>query len=483
MPNDKFEVKMIYPTMTGDNVPKSWFIHDNFEDDPRVRLDEKVSGDNSRGYHLDDNSMVRFTVSADSNDTDIGCDNDFAESTTRGYVYKKNDWMGRANSGVEFTGFFKASDSGPTDNPVIMKGPTGEHHSNTKCCSGSSHMLHTGGEAEDINDRIAMRFSKEMWHVDYHTRSDYKIIPNETWSINDNKWYGIKYIIYKKTINNVKDVMVEAYLNPNADKQSWKKIMTTTGKWGSNGDDCGGSKDDPLAFGNSRMMIRWDYRDGSDIRFRDVSIRAIDPNANFEPDPVNPPTNEPTTTTFRSILRLQRNINSALSLCDFGGLSVFFDISDSATYIVRTIGDSDFTDHRTIIGERANPAGGSGMKTNIVKEAWFLLRKVGTPAGTCRAKIWDTNGIEKYSSVNTITCTTLGTSFGSYSVFDMSTNTYTMQNGDRIGVQYTGNSEVDYIEIKARDPGDGSTGSYYGHFTDGAWGDITSRDTVMQLWG
>ncbi len=485
MPNDQFEVKMIYPTISGTNIPKSWFIADGFKSDPRVRMDDtSVSGNGNDGYHFGDNSSLRFTVSADSKDTDIGCDNDFDASTIRGYVYKPNDWMAEPNSGVEMTGFYKMSNSGPKDNPIIMKGPTGEHHSNTDCCSGASHMVHIGGVDEDIEDDIAMRFSKEMWHVDYFTRSDYQAIPNETWSISDNIWFGVKYIIYKTIVNNVKSVTLEAWLNPNGDKQTWKKVFTTTdqGGWGDSGDECNGEKDDRLAFGNARMMWRWDYRDGSDIKFKWMSIRPINPTGDFGEDPTSPPTNTPTVTTFRSTMKLQRSINSNRIGCGVGGEQVFYEIGSGGTMVERFLCDNTAQDYRTRIAQEANPVGGSSMVGKIPLETGFEIRKIGTPTGTCRAKIWNAAGVQQYQSTNTITCTSLPSSFdGILEFFDMSTNTYAIQNGDRIGVEYTASSDPsNCIALRCKDPGDGSTNTYYAYYQNdiSTWGKITSRDTI-----
>lgn len=494
MPNDKFGIKMIYPSISGTDIPKAWFIYDGFSSDKRVRLDERVSGNNNDGYKLSSNEKVRLTVCADTQDVDIGCSADFTKATLRGYVYKSNDWMAKANSGVEMTAYFKMSsidqsDSTVKGNPIIMKGPTGEHHSNTDCCSGASHMIHIGGLGEDWENDLAMRYSKEMWHVSYHTRSDYKAINGETQSFLDMGWVGFKYIIYKKTVNNVKSVVVETWINNNADKQSWKKALVTTdtGGWGDDGDECNGRKDDRLAFGNARMMLRWDHRDGSDLRFKNVSIRPINPYAEFDEDPTLPDTNVPTVTTFRSTLKLLRNINSDTGQgCGVPGNQIFFEINATTNLIERFLSNHTDHDYRTIVAQEANPAGGSSMVGDKPLEARFEIRKVGTPAGTCRAKIWDSTGVEKYASTNTITCTSLPATFdGILETFDMSTNTYQIQSGDRIGIQYTASTDPDNcISVRARDPGDGSTGTYYAYYNSNTntWGKITSRDLVCQLW-
>jgi len=489
MVNDKFDVKQIYPSKSTATTPKSWFIENGFQNNDRVRLNEGVSGNETDGFKLDDNSKVRFTVCADDKDTDIGCTNDFTKSTSRGYVYKTNDWMGEANSGVEMTGFYKTTFAGPKDNPIIMKGPTGEHHSNTDCCSGSAHMIHIGGEDEDINNQIAMRFSKEMFHVNYHTRSDYQTIPGETWSILDNKWYGVKYIIYKKTINNIKSVVLEVWLNANADKQTWKKVFTTTdsGGWGSGGDQCNGKKDDPLAFGNSRMMWRWDHRDGSDTRFKWLSIRQIDPNADFGPiDPNNPPTSQPTTSTIRATLKLQRNINSTTGIgCGVSGNQVFYEVSGTANAIERFLVNATDQGYRTRIGQRANPAGGSTLKNGAIKEAMWEIREIGSAPGNISCKIWNNAGAVVYTSPTTVTASSLPSTFdGILTSFDFSTNTYNMANGDRVGLQYTSSSdENNCVAVRCRDPGDGSSATYCVAYNEstGVWSDFETRDCICQM--
>ncbi len=490
MVNDKFGIKEIFPSKSTATTPKAWFIENGFQNNDRVRLDEGVSGNATDGFKLDDNSKVRFTVAADDKDSDIGCSNDFTKSTSRGYVYKPNDWMGEANSGVEMTGYYKTTFAGPKDNPIIMKGPTGEHHSNTDCCSGSAHMIHIGGANENINNQIAMRFSKEMYHVHYITRSDYKTIPGETWSILDNKWYGVKYIAYKKTINNVKSVVLEVWLNANADKQTWKKVFTTTdsGGWGDGGDQCNGRKDDPLAFGNARMMWRWDHRDGADTRFKWLSIRQVDPNGSFgEPDPTKPDTSTPTTTTIRSTLKLRRNINSMTGQgCGVPGNQVFYEIPSGSNQIERFLCDSSDQGYRTIIAQESNPAGGSSLGTGIVKEALWEIREVGTAPGSISCKIWNAAGVEVYTSPTSVTASSLPSTFdGVLTSFDFSTNTYTIQRGDRIGLQYTASSdENNCVGVRCREPGDGSTGTYYASFNNdtNAWSAFENRDTLCQLW-
>src|SRR5688572_27561612 len=175
---------MLYPTKSGST--NSWFISDGFEDSPRVRLDESVSGNNTDGFQLNDNSKVRFSVAADNQDVDIGCGGDFDERVAKGFTHKSNDWKN-----VEFTAFYKVTFWGPEDNYIVMKGPTGEHHSDTDCCTGSSYNTYVLHETSNVTTE----YSKEMWHVNYDRRGT-GAIPGENYSIFSHGWFGMKYVHY-----------------------------------------------------------------------------------------------------------------------------------------------------------------------------------------------------------------------------------------------------------------------------------------------
>lgn len=475
MPNDKFGIKMLYPNAT--DTSKNWFIKDGFEDDSRVRLDEGVKGNGTDGYRLDDNSKVRFSVAA-IKDTDIGCKNDFSASEKRGYVYKSTDWKQ-----VEQTCYFKLSYAKPTDNSIIMKGPTGEHHSNTDCCSGSAYQVRLMH-----GSTMPTEFAKEMWHVNYTTKGN-KSSGLSGFSIEDNVWFGAKFIHFIS--QDGKTVKLECWINQNADKQTWKKVNSITdgGNWGSKGDDCNGDNDQILLFGNARMMLRWDFRDGSDIKFKWYSIREINPFGTFDDkpdDPVNPPTNIPDIVNFRSTLKIQRDMNYNFSNCLLTGEQEFWGFTfdaDDELQLTRDFCNCVTDDFRTRIGQKATS--GSGLLGHIPKRVEFVLRKNGTPSGNVDARIYDVNGVLKYTSP-AITANSLPTEFyadenspPNVTSFDFDTNTRTIVAGDRIVVNYTGTDSNNNISLWLREPGDFSSGTHYTYYSadTGTWGDgFTDRD-------
>lgn len=466
LPNDILGIKMLYPTKTGST--NSWFISDGFEDDPRVRLDENVSGNNSSGYSLDDNSKVRFSVAADTQDTDIGCENNFALSSQRGYVNKSNDWKN-----IEMTGFFIATFMRPTDNYIVMKGPTGEHHSDTTCCSGSSYnsyMLQT--------NPVATEFAKEMWHVNYDRRGTANI-PGENYTILGHGWFGMKYVHYVTDNDTVK---LEIWYNPNGDGQTWKLANSTedTGGWGDEGDVCGGDEDHIHNYGNARMMWRWDFRDGSDIKFKNLSIREIDPFSDFDnpTDPTNPPTNPPSLSTFTSNLKLQRHINYSTASCGPGGTNAFYD--NIALTPTGALGITKFYYDTIGIGEYAVNSS-SEMVGHILHSLEIPLRKTGSPAATptVKAKIFDSGHNLIYTSPTTFDPTTFSTSFVT-KTFDFSANTRVFVSGDTVEIEVDETtSSTDYVQVAYTTTLKTNSSLYY--WEDGARFNDTTRELICKM--
>ena len=475
LPNDKFGVKMIYPNRAGQEN-KNWFIHDNFEDDPRIRMDENVSGNNTDGYRLDDNGMVRLAVFAE-NERETTCKNDFPTSFKRGWVSRDTDWKM-----VEMTGFYKLTKAEPRDNEIIMKGPTGEHHSNTDCCSGSSYQVRIG-----LENPVNTEFAKEMWHVNYSGKN-LKNISGENYTVLGHGWFGVKYMMYPITVSGKKSVKLECWYNKNGDKQTWKKVneYIDGGGWGSKGDKCNGANDQILAFGNARMMWRWDHRDGNDLRFKWLSIREIDPQKQFDEtpsDPVNPPTTNPTTTIIHSTLKLYRNVN-----CDEGpGCGALADTNiyeievGTGTQLQRLLVNHTDQSFRDKCMQKVHNSG-SSLNKKIPKIFMAEVKKIGTPSGNISGVIIDRFGVTR-TTVN-ISANTLPTSFGSLTTFSMGSNTYSLQVGDRIGVQYLGTDPDNCVAVNIKNPGDGSTATQNSTYNDSTnvWTDFPTRDMYCQVW-
>ncbi len=444
LPNDELGSKMIYPTSTRSGIAKSFFMKDGWDDSPRARLDEKVSGNNTDGYKLDDNSKVRISFSADSKDTDIGCDNDFTASAKRGYVYKSNDWKN-----VELTVYFKVSNWSPIDNYIVMKGPTGEHHSDSHCCSGSSYngyFLH--------DNPTSTEFAKEMYHVNYDRRGTKKI-PGINYSILGHGWFGAKWVHYISADKS--SAVSEIWYNGDGNGQNWilANKTTDTGGWNDGGDSCNGKKDQILLWGNARMMIRWDFRGGSDIKFKKLSIREIDPFAQFNENPVdpnNPGTNTPTVSTIISNLKLQWHVNYYDgNLC--AGLGAIKAFEETTQDVAIALINNSTEDYRTRAACYCVNSS-SQIKCTPVAFDIPLSRNSSTSASLVSAKIWSSNNTVRYTSPTTYAQSSLP-AYPSYAIksFDFSSNTYEIQPTDKIGIEYldttTGEEVYHYRDLNS----------------------------------
>jgi len=68
--------------------------------------------------------------------------------------------------------------------------------------------------------------------------------------------------------------------------------------------------------------------------------------------------------------------------------------------------------------------------------------------------------------------------------FDFSTNTYTMQTGDRICVEYDGTDDDNYVQagVRASEPGEGDGSNSVLSYFNGSWFDSVSRDLACTIY-
>jgi uncharacterized protein YjbI with pentapeptide repeats len=134
---------------------------------------------------------------------------------------------------------------------------------------------------------------------------------------------------------------------------------------------------------------------------------------------------------------------------------------------------------RPINTEFVSPASqliGKQMDTMIIK-----LKKTGLPTGTAQVGIFNTDlSVKKLFGTKDVA--TLTGTYTDYS-FNLSSELYTIQSGDRIGVKFTGGNATVNIAImrdtNATDPFDGIN-SYHTYY-DTAWRNATANDLYMVL--
>ncbi|AEI63146.1 F5/8 type C domain-containing protein [Corallococcus macrosporus] len=153
---DKFGVKMLYPTRSGG---EQWFLADNATSDKRFDPQNTISR-NSDGSWKMKNSKVRmsvFTSTGYSASKIPTYDRDVLAS--RGYMQAANDWRN-----IEMTGFIKVNSVSDVSDNFAWYARGGKHNDNHSGCEGSSYKgsLHYDGR---------VRWQKETWHVSYDARA------------------------------------------------------------------------------------------------------------------------------------------------------------------------------------------------------------------------------------------------------------------------------------------------------------------------
>jgi len=196
------------------------------------------------------------------------------------------------------------------------------------------------------------------------------------------------------------------------------------------------------------------------------------------------PTTPPSITTFTASLKLQWHINYDDGVgCGVGGLQTVY--SNSTPDQPAAMSDTAKWDNQIRVAEKVISSS-SPLRNIVIKQVAVPMKRVGSPGSTplITLKIW-TGTTVKYTSGTTIDPSTLDTDYpddlGSYSTFDCSDNTYIMQTGDRVGVEYLGTSEDNYVKCSWRATTSGGP-NYESEYELGSWHDKSGRDMIMIVW-
>jgi hypothetical protein len=251
---DKFGVKMIHPTKSSG---QQWFMNmADADSDSRFDPKETITM-NSDGSWKMKNDQVRMNVfTSNGYHPERITTYNQQQLATKGYMQDPSDWKN-----VEITGFVKVN-SGSGDN-FAWYSRGGKHTDSDGGCEGSAYKgnLFYNGE---------VRFAKEQQHADGYSFTS-KV--DATGSV-VGKWIGFKTVMYNNAQGNV---VLQTWINENADKVTWKKVdeKVDGGGWGSDGDMCGGSPDQKITWGGPITTFRWD--NASDVDFKWLSVREIQP--------------------------------------------------------------------------------------------------------------------------------------------------------------------------------------------------------------
>lgn len=427
---------MIYPTRPGG---REYFIKDTVDalrEDSRQGgdlRDDVSGGDNTEGFTIGDNGQVRLHVGADSTLRDASNPDLNQEAAKgRGYAFTTKDWDMK---GIEMTTQFKCTQVSDSESTFIMKGPSGSHRSNTQDCSGSSYLLRFY-LADSGSHASRFEWSKEQWHVHYVTK------PHQATNLPHlfNKWCTGKYIIYliNSTDGTQKWVKLEAWLDVPDDGIGLRRIGTIvdSGRWGDAADECRAERgDEIITWDNAHMTLRWN---GPIIRFRRFSIREINPTAQIDAgEPPQPPT---TGTVSRDWIFKNNIVTFPIDSCNIGqdttDIKAFYDVDDTGSA-------SNLHKERYRAGVVAN---GSlayviGKMPRRVKVKLSRTGTLPTTPVTCvlRKGTDDEVAVTYAYTGGTLNGSDVATTKTVYT-FENLTSNYAWQNGDRLLIEYSGNT-------------------------------------------
>jgi hypothetical protein len=255
---DKFGIIKLYPTK---NNGEQWYMDmNNPLGDSRFNPQNTITKNPDGSWKMK-STKVRMAVYTSTGYDQGAIDTlDHSDIATKGYMQAPNDWRN-----FEMTQYVKVNTS-PNDDNFSPNGRGGRHTGDgpPEGCEGSSMK-------GDVFFSGKVRFAKEQWHVSYVFTN----LKTATTSIED-RWIGIKFIVYNYQENGKTVVKTELWLDKN-NNGNFVKVDENVdrGGWGTEGTQCGGAPDQIISWGGPITTFRWDT--ATDVDFKFLSVREIQP--------------------------------------------------------------------------------------------------------------------------------------------------------------------------------------------------------------
>src|SRR5688500_2157160 len=256
---DIFGIKKLYETK---NNGEEWYLNmNNPTSDSRFNPQNTITRNPDGSWKMKATQVRMAVYTSTGYDGDDIPTLDHSEIAANGYMLRPNDWRN-----FEMTQYVKVNTS-PSDDNFSPNGRGGRHTGDGTPpvgCEGSSMK-------GDVFFSGKVRFAKEQWHVSYVFTS----LKTPTTSIED-KWVGIKFIVYNFVQNNKVVVKTELWLDTN-NSGNFVKVdeRVDNGGWGTEGVECGGAPDQIISWGGPITTFRWDT--ATDVDFKNLSVREIIP--------------------------------------------------------------------------------------------------------------------------------------------------------------------------------------------------------------
>ena len=256
---DIFGIKKLYQTK---NNGEEWYLNmNNPTSDSRFNPQNTITRNPDGSWKMKATQVRMAVYTSTGYDGDDIPTLDHSNIATKGYMLRPNDWRN-----FEMTQYVKVNTS-PSDDTFSPNGRGGRHTGDGTPpvgCEGSSMK-------GDVFFSGKVRFAKEQWHVSYVFTS----LKTPTTSIED-KWIGIKFVVYNFLQNNNVVVKTELWLDTN-NSGNFVKVdeRVDSGGWGTEGTECGGAPDQIITWGGPITTFRWDT--ATDVDFKNLSVREIIP--------------------------------------------------------------------------------------------------------------------------------------------------------------------------------------------------------------
>lgn len=256
---DIFGIKKLYQTK---NNGEEWYLNmNNPTSDSRFNPQNTITRNPDGSWKMKATQVRMAVYTSTGYDGDDIPTLDHSNIATKGYMLRPNDWRN-----FEMTQYVKVNTS-PSDDNFSPNGRGGRHTGDGTPpvgCEGSSMK-------GDVFFSGKVRFAKEQWHVSYVFTS----LKTPTTSIED-KWIGIKFVVYNFLQNNNVVVKTELWLDTN-NSGNFVKVdeRVDSGGWGTEGTECGGAPDQIITWGGPITTFRWDT--ATDVDFKNLSVREIIP--------------------------------------------------------------------------------------------------------------------------------------------------------------------------------------------------------------
>jgi hypothetical protein len=254
--SDKFGIVKLYSTKSGG---EQWFMDmNNPLTDTRFNPQNTITKNPDGSWKMKSTQVRMAVYTSTGYDQDDIPTLDHSVIASKGYMLAPNDWRN-----FEMTQYVKVNTS-PSDDNFSPNGRGGRHTGDgtQQGCEGSSMK-------GDVFFSGKVRFAKEQWHVSYVFTS----LKSATSSIED-KWVGIKFVVYNFQENGKTVVKTQLWLDKNNNGMFVKVDENVDrGGWGTEGGFCNGAPDQRITWGGPITTFRWDT--ATDVDFKNLSVREI----------------------------------------------------------------------------------------------------------------------------------------------------------------------------------------------------------------